>query len=421
MRLLYLDCFSGISGDMFLGALLDLGVSRQHLERELHKLKLDGWHLNVTRAMNRNVSGVRLEVLVESHVPRSKTLRPRIFANLHPHTHAHEHRTFADIRAMIERAALSPFVKKHAVSIFRRIAEAEGKIHGQKPDKVHFHEVGAIDSIVDIVGGCIALEQLGVDEVRASELRTGYGFVECAHGRFPVPAMATQEILKGIPHSQGDEPFELVTPTGAAIAAEFCREFGTMPTMRVEKVGYGLGMRELNKTPNVLRAVLGEMSRETTSTRTMTSDQTDTVAVIETNIDDMSPELLGAAMEALMGQGALDVFFTPIQMKKNRPASRLTVICARDDADKFSRWLLLNTTTFGVRMREERRLKLERELREVKTRHGKITVKIGRLDGKVVTVSPEFESCHAAARAKKVPLKNVYAEAQRVAEEIYGN
>jgi uncharacterized protein (TIGR00299 family) protein len=407
MKLLYLDCLAGISGDMFLGALLDLGVSQEKLERELRKLKLDGWRLHVTRAMNRNVSGVRLEVLVETNATLAKSSRPRIFSNLH--AHAHDHRAFADIRAMIDRSALSPFVKKHAISIFRRIAEAEGKIHGQKPDKVHFHEVGAVDSIVDIVGGCIALEELGVDTVQASELRTGFGFVDCAHGRFPVPAMATQEILKGIPHAQGDEPFELVTPTGAAIAAEFCESFGAMPTMTVERIGYGLGTRELKRTPNVLRALLGKSS----VARTSTSAQTDTVTIIETNIDDMNPELLGAAMEELLTAGALDVFFAPIQMKKNRPAARLTVICNSGDADKFTRWLLENTTTFGVRMREERRLKLEREMREVKTRFGKIAVKIGRLDGKVVNVSPEFESCRAAARAKQIPLKTIYNEVLR--------
>lgn len=423
MRLLYLDCFSGISGDMFLGALLDLGASQKNLERELHKLKLEGWHLHVARALNKNVAGVRLEVHLGAHTHTRKARRAHIFTNLHAHRHehAHDHRAYSDIRALIERAALSPFVKKHALNIFRRVAEAEAKIHGMKPDKVHFHEVGAIDSIVDIVGGCIALEELAVDAVQASELRTGFGFVDCAHGRFPVPAMATLELLKGIPHSQGDEPFELVTPTGAAIVAEFARSFGTMPTLRVEKIGYGLGMRELNKTPNVLRAVLGQMSKTTTKAKTMASGQTDYVTVIETNLDNLNPELLGAAMEDLLGQGALDVFFTPIQMKKNRPAVRLSVICERAETERFARWLLENTTTFGVRMREERRLKLEREWREEKTRFGKITVKIGRLDGKIVTVSPEFESCRAAAGAKKAPLKIVYAEAQRVAQEIYGH
>jgi len=419
MRLLYLDCFSGISGDMFLGALLDLGASQKHLEHELHKLKLDGWHLHVSRAMNKNVAGLRLEVHVGAHTHTIKAKHPHIFTNLHTHKHehAHDHRTFADIRTLIERSALSPFVKKHAINIFRRIAEAEGKIHGMKPDRVHFHEVGAIDSIVDIVGGCIALEELDADEVQASELRTGFGFVDCAHGRFPVPAMATQEILKHIPHSQGEEPFELVTPTGAAIASEFCHTFDTMPSMKVEKIGYGLGMRELKKTPNVLRAVLGESSR-TRTTRTSTGAKTDTIAVIETNIDNMNPELLGAAMEDLLAAGALDVFFTPIQMKKNRPATKLTVLCENKDADRFARWLLENTTTFGVRMREERRMKLDREFREVKTRYGKIAVKIGRLDGKVVSASPEFESCQSAARAKKAPLKKVYNEALHHAEEL---
>jgi uncharacterized protein (TIGR00299 family) protein len=407
---------------MFLAALLDLGVSQKSLERELSKLKFDDWHLHVSRGLNKNVAGMRVEVHVGTHATKHGHVLEHSRPHEHEHPHAHGHRTFAEIRSMIERAALSPFVRKHAVAIFRRIAEAEGTIHGVKPDKVHFHEVGAVDSIVDIVGGCVALEELCVDEVRASELRLGSGFVDCAHGRFPVPALATLEILKGIPAQQGDEPFELVTPTGAAIVAEFAREFAPMPELRVQKIGYGLGARELTRTPNALRAVLGETmerQRKSKSKSARGTLETDTVTVIEANIDDMSPELLGAAMEELLAAGALDVFFTPIQMKKNRPAQRLTVLCAPSDGDRFARWLLENTTTFGVRLRDERRLKLARESREVKTRFGKITVKIGRLDGKVVTVSPEFESCKKLATARKISLKTVYREATRHTEELY--
>jgi uncharacterized protein (TIGR00299 family) protein len=303
-------------------------------------------------------------------------------------------------------------VKGRAEKIFRRIGEAEAMIHDVPLEKIHFHEIGAVDSIVDIVGGCIALEALAVDEMQASPPRLGSGFVETAHGKFPVPAPATLELLKGIPTQPSNEPGELVTPTGAALLAEFCTKFGPMPAMSIEKIGYGAGTRDLDKTPNVLRAVLGE-----TIPTTSTTTEMDTIAVIETNIDDMNPQLFGDAMERMLAAGALDVFLVPAQMKKNRPGTLLTVLCERADVDRMAELLLTHTTSFGVRVHEAQRRKLAREIVSVKTKFGEIEVKIGRLGNKIVSRSPEFESCKRAAALAGVAVKDVYEEACRIVAE----
>ncbi len=307
MKLLYLDCFAGTSGDMFLGALLDLGVSEDTLRRELEKLHLPGYRISSRHVTKQNISATKFDVAVIEDAS-VRTPSPML------HAVVHEHRGYSEIAAIIDKSGLSQRVKDRAVAVFRRIGEAEAKIHGIPLEKIHFHEIGAVDSIVDIVGACIAVELLGVDEIQASPPRLGSGFVETAHGRFPVPAPATLELLKGIPVQSSNEPVELVTPTGAALLAEFCARFGPMPAMSIEKIGYGAGMRDLEKTPNVLRAVLGE-----TSAAASTADEADAVAVIETNIDDMNPQLFGDVMERLLAAGALDVFLTPVQMKKNRP------------------------------------------------------------------------------------------------------
>ena len=249
---------------------------------------------------------------------------------------------------MITGSGLSENVKRRALSVFRRLGEAEAKIHGVPLEKIHFHEIGAVDSIVDIVGACIALEKLGVDEVQASPPRLGSGFVETAHGRFPIPAPATLELLRGVPTQSSSDPVELTTPTGAALLAEFCTKFGPMPAMSIERIGYGAGTRDLEKTPNVLRAVLGEI----TSTIRSKSEETDTIAVIETNIDDMNPQLFGDVTERLLSAGALDVFMTPVKMKKNRPGTLLAVLCERNDMDRLVELLLMHTTSFGVRVHE---------------------------------------------------------------------
>jgi uncharacterized protein (TIGR00299 family) protein len=402
MKLLYLDCFAGISGDMFLGALLDLGVSEDALRAELSKLQLPGYQISSRRVVKQNISATKFDVItLEDSTPH------RGVATTH-----HQHRGYAEIIAMIEKSGLSEAVRERAERVFRRIGEAEAKIHGIPLEKVHFHEIGAVDSIVDVVGACIAVEALGVDEIQASPPRLGSGFVETAHGRFPVPAPATLELLKGIPVQSSSDPVELVTPTGAALLAEFCTKFGPMPAMSIEKIGYGAGSRDLEKAPNVLRAVLGVAS--VTSTR---SDETDAVAVIETNIDDMNPQLFGDVMEHVLAAGALDVFLTPVQMKKNRPGTLLTVLCERNRVDALAELLLTHTTSFGVRVHEAQRRKLAREIVTVTTKFGDIEVKVGRLGGKVVTRSPEFDSCQQAAARFNIGVKDVYNEAGRVAGE----
>jgi hypothetical protein len=406
MKLLYLDCFAGISGDMFLGTLLDLGVSVDALRMELEKLHLPEYRISSHHVTKQNVSATKFDVTVfEDATVRSTS--PMLHAAIH------EHRGYSEIAAMIEESGLSQRVKDRALHVFRRIGEAEAKIHGISLEKIHFHEIGAVDSIVDIVGACIAVELLGVDQIHASPPRLGSGFVETAHGRFPVPAPATLELLKGIPVQPSNEPFELVTPTGAALLAEFCTKFGPLPALNIEKIGYGAGTRDLEKTPNVLRAILGEATAAVG-----TAEETDTITVIETNIDDMNPELFGDVMERLLSAGALDVFLTPVQMKKNRPGTMLTVLCEAKAVDSLTDLLLTHTTSFGVRVHEVQRRKLAREIVKMKTRFGEIEVKIGRLRGKIVSRSPEFETCKQAATRFNVSVKEVYREATQLAEEI---
>jgi uncharacterized protein (TIGR00299 family) protein len=389
MKLLYLDCFAGISGDMFLGALIDLGVSEDALRTALAKLKLPGYTISTRRVVKQNISATKFDVHAESH--------------------GHHHRGYSEIAGMIAGSGLSENVKRRATSVFRRIGEAEAKIHGVPLEKIHFHEIGAVDSILDIVGACAAVETLGVERIVALPPPMGSGFVETAHGKFPVPAPATLALLTGVPTGSSSEKSELVTPTGAALLVEFAAEFGSMPAMVVEKIGYGAGSRELVTTPNVLRAVLGS---------TTTAAESDSVAVIEANIDDMNPQWFGDVMERLLVNGALDVFLTPIQMKKNRPGTLLTVLCESGDADRFAELVLAHTTSFGVRIHEARRRKLAREIVRVPTQFGEIDVKVGRLNGKTVTRSPEYESCKRAAALAGVPVREVYTAAVIAAEEI---
>jgi hypothetical protein len=426
MKTLYLDLFSGISGDMFLGALLDLGVDARKLERELKKLKLDGYHLHISRRQKSGIAGVKLDVhLNESsghgHVHYGMPHEHgsgETACGLHihkPHEHRGENRTFAEIKKLIGKSKLSAWVKKKSVAVFQRIAEAEGKIHGLPAEQVHFHEVGAVDSIVDIVGACIALELLGKPRVLAAPVIEGTGWVDCAHGRFPVPAPATLAILgtRGIGLTQCDEPHELVTPTGAALLAEFVESFGPMQNLVAEKTGFGLGTRENRTRPNVLRAVLGKESRTQSSKAKVLDWETDRVVVLETNLDDLNPEILGHFVEMALAAGALDVFHTPIQMKKNRPGVLLAVLCAEADADKFSEMILRETSAFGVRRTLAERRKLRREFTRVKTPWGEAVVKIGRLNGKVVQAAPEFESCKKLAVQARIPLKQVYTAVRK--------
>jgi uncharacterized protein (TIGR00299 family) protein len=417
MKIIYLDLFSGIAGDMFIAALLDLGADAHKLERELKKLKLDGYHLHISRQQKSTIAGVKFDV----HLAHEHS---------HDHGHHHEHdqrpdhshdeiRNFSAIKQLIVRSKLSAWVKQKSTAVLQRIAEAEGKIHGLPPEKVHFHEVGAVDSIVDIVGAAIALEMLGKPRVFASTVIEGTGWIDCAHGRFPVPAPATLAILgaRGIGITQCDEPHELVTPTGAALLAEFVESFGAMENLVGEKIGFGLGTRENKTRPNVLRAVLGHASRHTPHASRL-DWETDRIAVLETNLDDCTGEILGSFVETALAAGALDVFHTPIQMKKNRPGVLLTVLCAETDTDKFSELILRETTAFGVRKTIAERRKLRRELAGVKTVFGKVTVKIGRLGGRVVQAAPEFESAKKLAAQKKAPVKQIYQAAVQAAKDL---
>jgi uncharacterized protein (TIGR00299 family) protein len=444
MKTLYLDIFSGISGDMFVSALIDLGADADKLERELKKLKLDGYHLHIARKQKSGIAGVKFDVHLEEvrrhghehhhehdphHAPAAPKLPSEGWSRItHQEHHHDENRTFAEIKKLIAKSKLSAWVKKKSVAVFQRIAEAEGKIHGMPPDKVHFHEVGAVDSIVDIVGACIALELLGKPRVLAAPVVEGTGWVDCAHGRFPVPAPATLAILgaRGVGVTQCDEPNELVTPTGAALLAEFAENFGPMQNLVAEKTGFGLGSRENKTRPNVLRAVLGKLSILNPTARrseakaaqpsTSLDWEMDRVAVLETNLDDVSGEILGHFVETALTAGALDVFYTPVQMKKNRPGVLLTVLCAETNADRFSELILRETSAFGVRHTIAERRKLRREFTRVKTSFGDVAVKIGRLNGKVVQAAPEFESCRKLAARAKVPLKRIYEAAFKAAK-----
>lgn len=422
MKTLYLDLISGIAGDMFIGALLDLGLDPRELERELKKLKLDGYHLHVSRQQKSSISGVKFDVhLAHEHEHHHDHEHSHDHGHEHDHAHEHHHddqRNFSEIKQLINRSKLSAWVKQKSIAVFERIAEAEGKIHGLPPEEVHFHEVGAVDSIVDIVGAAIVLEMLGKPRVLASSVVEGTGWIRCAHGRFPVPAPATLAILgaRGIGVSQCEEPHELVTPTGAALLAEFVEKFGVMENLVAEKIGFGLGTREHKTRPNVLRAVWGDETKADKQAKAAAALdwETDRIAVLETNLDDCPGEMLGAFVESALAAGALDVFHTPIQMKKNRPGVLLTVLCGETEADRFAELILRQTTAFGVRKTLAERRKLRREFEEVTTPYGKVTVKIGRLDGKVVQAAPEFESAKKLAAKAGVSVKVIFEAAAAV-------
>ena len=422
MKTLYLDIFSGISGDMFLGAMIDLGVDFDALEKELQKLKLEGYTLSANRRQKCAIDGIKFDVHLAcssegDHDHSHSHSHEHSHSHDHGHDHSHEHshgggdghghsRNFAQISEMIHTSTLSDWVKEKSVAVFQRVANAEGKIHGMPPFEVHFHEVGAVDSIVDIVGGCIALELLGKPRVRSGPVIEGTGFIMCAHGRFPIPAPATLNILaeRGVAITQCEEPNELITPTGAALIAEFAEDFGPLQNLTPEKVAFGLGTRDCETRPNVLRAVLGEETASASSN----DWEMDTICVLETNLDDISSEVLGDFVERALKAGALDVVHTPIQMKKNRPGVQLSVLCAEGDADQFCEMILRETSAFGVRRTLTERRKLQRETKTVTTPHGEVKVKLGKLNGEIVQVAPEYESCRAIAAKADVPLKAVY-------------
>ncbi len=386
-RIAYFDCSSGISGDMILGALVDLGVDIKKIRAGLGKLDLKGYQLKSRIVKRGMISGVKVDVAT----PKKKS----------SDHHRHSHRAYLDIKKLINDSALSPTVKSHADKVFQNIARVEAAIHRVPVSKIHFHEVGAVDSIVDIVGGVLGLELLGVDEIHASSINTGEGTVQCDHGLMPVPAPATLKLLEGVPCYSSGEKQELATPTGVAMIAHFARSFGSMPEMTVLKSGYGAGTHVTEKSPNLLRIIVGE---------TEGGGENESVYMVETNIDDMNPELYEHVMDQLFALGAADVFFTPIQMKKNRPATQVSVLVSGQLRDRAIETLLAETSTFGVRCYRVDRTILDRELRKIKTPMGMVTVKVGMKDGRVLHTTPEYEDCKKIAHRKNLPLKKVYEE-----------
>jgi len=383
---------------MTLGALLDAGADFGALERELRKLHIHEYQLTAEKVAKHGITATQIRVCVDDH-----------HHGRHEHSH-HHGRSYSDIRRLIEDSELSKSVKDRSLAIFTKLGEAEAKIHGKPLDAVHFHEVGSVDAIVDIIGACICLESLGIDAVYSSPLPTFHGRVEMAHGNFPLPAPATAEILKGVPWQELGIEGEIVTPTGAAIVAALSQSFGPIPPMEISSIGYGAGSKEFG-IPNVLRVMVGEIQQEQTPVNSScaggVSGLREDVVVIETNIDDMSPQVYEVVMERLFGAGALDVYMTPIQMKKNRPAVLLSVISAPGDARAMTNILFEETSTIGVRIDTRKRVCLPREMAVVETRFGPITIKLARRAGEVVNVHPEYEDCKAAAAEHSVSLKMV--------------
>jgi pyridinium-3,5-bisthiocarboxylic acid mononucleotide nickel chelatase len=430
MRIAYLECFSGISGDMFLGALVDAGVSPKLLEDTVAHLGV-GARLEISRVMRSGISATKVDVWIdgEKDMPREEywAKQPEVHAHSHTghghagtehahehahehshgtHKHSHEHRALTEIRNIIAAAGISESARDKAVAIFEALGAAEAKIHNVPIEQVHFHEVGAADAIVDIVCAAVGAEALGVDKVVCSPLNVGGGSVKCAHGTFPVPAPATLELLKDAPVYSSGIQVELVTPTGAAIVKTLAQQFAGFPQMKVEKSAYGAGSREFSGYPNVLRLVIGEAASPAYAT-------SETITVLEANLDDLNPQVFGYVMDRLLEEGALDVFGVPVQMKKSRPGMLLTVLCRQEDASKLTHLIFAETTTLGVRRREETRQALARRWQSVRTPWGEVRIKIASMNGSVTNYAPEYEDCRRIAAERQVPLKTVLQEATR--------
>jgi uncharacterized protein (TIGR00299 family) protein len=392
MKTLYFDCFAGASGDMILGALIGVGVDPRLLLEQLSLLDVPGYEVSFETVDRSGISATRALVRAEE---------------------GQAHRHLSHILKIIGDSRLADTVKERAVAVFTRLAEAEARVHNVAVERIHFHEVGALDAIVDVVGACIGFELLNVERFVCSELHVGSGMVEMAHGRFPIPPPAVAELLRDAPVYASDIKGELVTPTGAAIISTVCAEFGPLPKMRIERTGYGAGGREYENFPNVLRLIVGESTAEASSDERL--------VIIETNIDDMSPQVYGHVMEEALRRGALDCYLTPVQMKKNRPGTLLSVLCRPADRDRLCQFLLAETTTLGVRFYEVTRRALERETVKVETEFGEINVKVARLGGAVIKGMPEYEECRAAAERACVPLLEVERAALAAFEKSRGN
>jgi pyridinium-3,5-bisthiocarboxylic acid mononucleotide nickel chelatase len=476
MRIAYLECFSGISGDMFLGALVDAGVPPEVFTRTVEALGVDA-RLEISRVDRSGISATKVDVIAagEKELPREEFWQgavssqqsafsqtkpssgthshdhahshdhghshgnekshshshehshsqtppraavPHEYDHSHSHEHSHEHgsnhahshRGLKEIRQIIQTADISQSAKDRAIRIFEALGAAEAKVHNTYIEKIHFHEVGAIDAIVDIVCASVGAEALGVDEWVCSPLNVGGGTVVCAHGTFPIPAPATLELLKNAPVYSGEIQKELVTPTGAAIVSVLASRFSQFPAMKTDKIGYGAGTRNFKSSPNVLRLTVGE----TSTTQHESPFPMEEITVLEANVDDMTPQVFGYVMEQALQNGALDAFATPVQMKKSRPGMLLTVLCHTEDSQRLAKFILAETTTLGVRMRRESRAALTRRHVSVTTKWGNVRMKLANLNGSISNYAPEYEDCRQIAKEKKVPLKTVMQEAIKV-------
>ena len=395
MRTLYFDCYAGASGDMILGALVDLGLDAASLKKEIALIGFSDYGVEFEKVDRSGISSTRAVV----SVPNEKS-----------HRHLHQ------IIEIIESAALSNAVKARSAAIFERLAKAEARVHGIDIQKVHFHEVGAMDAIIDIVGSCIGFEMLGIEHFLASAINVGSGFVEMEHGRFPVPPPAVTELLKGIPvYSEGVKG-ELITPTGAAIISTVSSGYGVIPEMVIEGSGYGAGARNYGKFPNALRLIIGET--HSAKRGSVTDNETEPVSMLETNLDDVSPQVLGFVMHRAFELGALDCWFTPIQMKKNRPAVLFSVLCGKENRDNLIEMIYIETTTLGIRVRDIQRHATEREIRRVRTAFGEVDVKIGKFKGRIVNKMPEYEQVKALALEKGVAFHTVHEAALAAVADI---
>jgi hypothetical protein len=410
-RTAYFDCFSGASGDMVLGAILDLGLPIDELRAALGSLAIEVGSISADRVLRSGVSATKFRLREKSagashgHHEQDHGHHHRQHHHDHPHHHEHqhghgEHHSLNEIAAAIERSALSRDGKDRATQLFRRLAEAEAAIHDVPVETIHLHEVGALDSIVDIVGAVFALEWLGASNIVSSPVNVGSGVVQCAHGTFPVPAPATARLLEGVPVYAGAVATELTTPTGALLITSYAKSFGPLPMMRIDQIGYGAGDKDFKGHPNVFRLVVGESEASTL---------TEPIVTVECEIDDMNPQLFGPLMERLYAAGALDVFYAAVQMKKNRPGTLVTVIAHPDRRHEIAGVLFAETTTIGVRYREMLREILEREWETVDTPVGKIRFKVARRGSHVLNAAPEFDDCVRAAAERGLPVKTVQA------------
>lgn len=393
---------------MNLGALIDLGVDPDYLKSELSKLDLKGYNLEWGTDSRKGITGTRAIVKINEEQAKNLKRRKHNDSENHQHSpgnhHHSSHRNMADIRKIIDNSSLNENIKHKSLEIFLKVAEAEAKVHGTSVDEIHFHEVGAIDSIVDIVGAAICIDYLKPDRIFSSSVELGGGFVECAHGTLPVPAPATTEILKDIPVKYGAVQSETTTPTGAAILASFVNEFTDKLHFRIHKTGYGIGTKDF-EIPNVLRIHLGELED-----RSGSGIEIHTASLIECNIDDMNPEMFGYVMDQLFEQGADDVFITPIIMKKARPASKLSVLCSPANEDSITEILLTHTTSLGVRKHTVEKTLLKREYQKLQTKYGPVTVKTAIYNGKRLKSKPEYEDCIRLAKENNVPVHVIYQE-----------